>query len=108
MRSLDAREGGESAGGARDAGFKKIDNFLTDQLARCYCFSESDGQAALAVLMRGPPRASVSRAANRLGNAPQAIEIAQNGLDNGAAAGSRSARNEEAFGEASRQAKSWW
>jgi hypothetical protein len=40
--------------------------------------------------------------------APKAIEIAQNGLDNGAAAGSRSARNEEAFGEASRQAKSWW
>jgi hypothetical protein len=44
MRSLDIPEGDESAGGAPGAGFKKIDNFLTDQLDRCYCFSESDGK----------------------------------------------------------------
>jgi hypothetical protein len=76
MRSLDIPEGDESAGGAPGAGFKKIDNFLTDQPDACYGFSESDDE-----------RRSRFFCADRLGlrvqgrgtdseMAPQAVEIA--------------------------------
>jgi hypothetical protein len=77
MRSLGVPEGCASAGRARSVGFKKIDNFLTNRLGPCYCFSESCDKLGL--------RFSCAKADQSFGfkgwetdseMAPQAIEIA--------------------------------
>ena len=80
MRSLGVRGGRESVGQEPAAGLRKIDNFFAKKAGGCYCFSERPISPAGASHRRRGTGTSALETGNDPEMAPQAIEIAKNGL----------------------------
>jgi hypothetical protein len=83
MRSLGAPEEGQTRPVGAGTLIEKNRQFLAKPAGACYCFSERSASPTGAFRVRRATRALPLRTGNDSEMAPQAIEIAQNGLGNG-------------------------